>query len=110
MPIYQLTYTVLVEVNNEDEATVVGGVALDAIRDAGYDTTFEHVTTYPHGQVTRSADKSIIIAGSIFEGFRFCGPFRDHDDAVDWGDENITTDYLVATLDPPIGYRPERNN
>lgn len=50
---------------------------------------------------------SIIVAGNIFDGFRFHGPFRDHDDAINWADENITTEYLVATIEPPRGYTPE---
>lgn len=43
MPVFKLTFTVLTQVHDEDEATTVGERILNELRDAGYDTTFERV-------------------------------------------------------------------
>ena len=43
---------------------------------------------------------SIIIEGNIFDGHTFHGPFEDHEDAIEWAERNLKTDWLVATLRP----------
>ena len=45
---------------------------------------------------------SIIIEGNVVDGMSFHGPFDDHEDAIEWAEANLKTDWLVATLQDPL--------
>ena len=44
------------------------------------------------------SNQAIIIAGNIFEGHKFYGPFPDFEAALEWADKNISGEWLAALL------------
>jgi hypothetical protein len=44
---------------------------------------------------------AIVVAGDLWSGFRFIGPFPSWDDASDHADANVDGTSWIATLEPP---------
>lgn len=40
----------------------------------------------------------ILIVGNVFDGHEFYGPFADFEEAAEWADNNIDSEWLVAKL------------
>lgn len=45
----------------------------------------------------------IVIAGNIFDGYKFFGPFSDIETSIEWAEEFIATEWFTAKLEPPEG-------
>lgn len=50
---------------------------------------------------------AIVLAGNVFEGFKFYGPFVDFDEAAEWAESpnGPNCETQIATLDRPQGER-----
>jgi len=59
-----------------------------------------HADESNHERPRKMNTASIIIEGNIFDGHTFHGPFEDHEDAIEWAERNLKSDWLVATLHP----------
>lgn len=50
---------------------------------------------------------AIVMAGNVFEGFKFFGPFADWDEAATWADsaDGPDCETLIVSLERPLGKR-----